>query len=733
MRKGLVISLVTICVVFCTNVSFAHNLSHIKSIAGRVAPWLKGKIVVAEIPAENGQDVYELSTENGRLLIKANSIPAAGMALNYYLKHVCKRHFALVGTNLAPVDSLPLLTEPVRKVSPFKYRHLLNFCTQNYSASFWEWKDWEKMIDFMVLNGVNLTIATVGLEKVWYETLSEFDFSYDEIMEFLPGPAFNAWHIMANHEGWGGPITMRTIERRAALEKKILKRLREYGIQPVFMSFYGMVPTKLQEKYPDAEIKEQGNWVGGFRRPSILVPGQELYERMADVYYSKVKKLYGTFSYFAGEPFHEGGNRKGIDVGSLARSVLDKMREYNPGAVWVLQGWSGNPSAEFLSKLSKEHDVLIWDFRGELGAEWERSKGYGGYPYLWGVINNFGETPGLYGRLERFNRELFRAKYGEYGKNMQGVSIAPEGILNNPVNFDFIYELGWNVSPVNVEQWLGEYCEYRYGQNCAAMKSVWRILLNTAYSSEVDSVLAEPESKSLPSIVGNGESVVCAPPALNIRSTSSWGTSALFYDYKKMRAVVPYLLEAIDELKSVDAFQYDLVDIIRQLLSNEFRAAYGQVNEAIQKNDLRGLDVYAARMLEILTDMDRILSTRSEFMVGTWLNSAKRMARTDYERKLYEWNARAIITYWGQDKPNTSLRDYAHKEWSGLVKDVYLPRWKAFFEFHRKRIQGISCEPMDNVAFEIEWGNKTNFYPEVPQEEVAVVAERILNKLSNFY
>lgn len=729
MKSKLTIYLVIVCLVFCAHLSLASDISHIKSVANRVAPWLKGKIVAVEIPARNGNDVYELSTENGKLLIKANNMPAAGMALNHYLKHVCKRHFGLVGSNLAPIDTLPLIGNTIKKESPFKYRHVLNFCTQNYSASFWEWKDWERMIDFMVLNGVNLTIATVGLEKVWYETLRKFNFSHDEIMEFLPGPAFNAWHIMANHEGWGGPITMRTIEKRAALEKKILARLREYGIAPIFMSFYGMVPTKLKEKYPDADIKDQGYWVGGFRRPSILTPGQELYERMADVYYKEVKRLYGEFSYFAGEPFHEGGNRKGIDVGLLAKEVLMKMREYNPSAIWVLQGWSGNPSAEFLSRLSKDNDVLIWDFRGELGAEWERSKGYGGYPYLWGVINNFGETPGLYGRLERFNKELFRAKYGEYGKNMQGVSAAPEGILNNPVNFDLLYELAWNHAPIDVGQWVGEYCGYRYGQDHEAMKAVWKILLNTAYSSEVDSVLVEPESKTLPSIVGNGESIVCAPPALNIRSASSWGTSTLFYDYRKMRAIVPYLLDAIDELKDVDAFQYDLVDFIRQLISNEFRAAYIHVNEAIQKNDLEGLDNYSVKMLGLLTDLDCILSTRPEFMVGTWLNSAKRMAKTDYEQELYEKNARAIITYWGQDKPNTSLRDYAHKEWGGLVNDVYLPRWSAFFEYHKKRIQGIPCEPMNNTAFEIEWGNKKNLYPETPQSDIAVTSKRILQKL----
>lgn len=712
----------------CVFTSVAENVRSITSVAVRVAPWLKGKVKAVEIPADNGNDVYEFYTEDDRLVIKANCMPAAGMALNHYLKHYCKRHFSLTGTNLAPVYELPVVERPVRKVSPFKYRHALNFCTQNYSGAFWTWTEWERMIDFMVLNGVNLTLATTGLEQVWYNTLRQFNFSHKEIMDFLPGPAFNAWHMMANLEGWGGPITRETIAMRAKLQKKIVKRLREYGINPIYMSFYGMVPALLQEKYPDAVIKEQGRWVGGFRRPSLLLPGQELYDRMADTYYREVRKLYGPFHYFAGEPFHEGGDRTGIDIGDLARRVLVKMRQYNPGCVWVLQGWGGNPSSAFLSKLSKENDVLIWDMRGELGAEWERRKGYDGYPYLWGVINNFGETTGLYGRLARFGRELFRAKNSPYGSNLQGLSVAPEGILNNPVNYDLLYELAWNREPVDVDEWIIRYSEYRYGRPDRSMEQVWKILLQTAYSSEADPMSAEPGSNTLPTIVGNAESLVCAPPSLNLRRTSSWGTSVLFYDYRKMRTIAPLLLQAIDRLQGVDAFEYDLVDFTRQLLSNEFKAHYAQANAAIARSDAKQMEVHAAQMMELMADMDALLSTRPEFMVGTWLGSAKRMGKTAYEKALYEKNARTIITYWGTDVPNTDLRDYAHKEWSGLIKDVYMPRWKNFFDYQAKRLRGEPCTASHPVELELDWAEKNNPYPDTPQASPVEISRKLLEK-----
>lgn len=711
----------------------ATDISGIKSVASRIVPWLDGRIEAIDIPADNGNDVYEFSTSGDKLVIKANSVPAAGMALNKYLKKFCKRSFSLTGTNVEPVGQLPQVPVPVRDVCPFEYRHLLNFCTQNYSGSFWDWKDWERMIDFMVLNGVNLTISTVGIDKVWYNTLQKFGFSEKEIMAFLPGPGFNAWHIMGNLEGWGGPLTKQMVDRRADMQKRIVKRMREYGIEPVFMSFYGMVPVALKDKYPDADIKLQGKWAGGFVRPAILVPGQDLYSRMADVYYEELKKLYGPFKYFAGEPFHEGGDRKGIDIGSLAYDVLGKMREHNPGCRWVLQAWDGNPTTAFLSKLSKEDDVLIWDMKGELGAEWERRKGYEGFPFLWGVINNFGDTPGLYGRLDRFNREWYRVRNSEYGKNLRGLCVSPEGILNNPVNYDMLFDMAWTNDSVNVNDWVCEYSDYRYGSANKNMEQVWNILLQTAYSDRYDMSMVPPESKTLPTIAGNSESLVCAPPSLNVCAASSWGTSAMYYDYKKMRRIAPLLLNAIPELKNVDAFRYDLTDFTRQLLSNDFKELYKKLVEADAAGDVARFDAVSVRMTEIMADMDDLLSAHPDFMLGTWIRNARRLGRNDYEKDLYEKNARALVTYWGPAESETDLRDYAHKEWGGLIRDVYMPRWQRFFDYRKMCMKGIDCCPEHPVDMEIAWAEQHNAYPSEPQSDLAETATHILEKLVDNY
>lgn len=45
------------------------------------------------------------------------------------------------------------------------------------------------------------------------------------------------------------------------------------------------------------------------------------------------------------------------------------------------------------------------------------------------------------------------------------------------------------------------------------------------------------------------------------------------------------------------------------------------------------------------------------------------------EKLQYEWNARNQISLWG---PRGEIRDYAAKQWAGVVADYFKPRWEIF-------------------------------------------------------
>ena len=71
-----------------------------------------------------------------------------------------------------------------------------------------------------------------------------------------------------------------------------------------------------------------------------------------------------------------------------------------------------------------------------------------------------------------------------------------------------------------------------------------------------------------------------------------------------------------------------------------------------------------------------------ERLAARTIADAKRWGTTDAERRLYEWNARNLITLWGEkctESQNDDLNLYAYKEWEGMFSSYFLPRWEAFF------------------------------------------------------
>ena len=86
-----------------------------------------------------------------------------------------------------------------------------------------------------------------------------------------------------------------------------------------------------------------------------------------------------------------------------------------------------------------------------------------------------------------------------------------------------------------------------------------------------------------------------------------------------------------------------------------------------RKKSLQALHENALVFLDILQDLDRILATNKNFLLGPWLESAKALATNSRERKLYEFNARNQITLWG---PDGQILDYGG--WKKLKDNLRL-------------------------------------------------------------
>jgi alpha-N-acetylglucosaminidase len=75
--------------------------------------------------------------------------------------------------------------------------------------------------------------------------------------------------------------------------------------------------------------------------------------------------------------------------------------------------------------------------------------------------------------------------------------------------------------------------------------------------------------------------------------------------------------------------------------------------------------------------MDKLLATRKDFLLGPWVSEARKWGTNPEEKARYEFNAKDLITLWGDKK--SPLNEYACRQWSGLLNDFYKPRWELFF------------------------------------------------------
>jgi len=693
----------------------------VKGIASRRFPWLAKVLVFKTIGSVAGNDVFELSAVKGKVTISASTASAAAEGLNWYLKYYCNRSMSHFGDNLNALPKLPEIKNKVRIVSPYSYRYALNYCTISYSMSFYTWKDWERELDWMALNGVNLMLAPVGMEGVWQNTLRKLGYNDKEIGDFIAGPAFGAWWLMGNLEGWGGPVSQLLIDQQVLLQTKIIKRMKQIGIEPVMNGFYGMVPSSLKNKQ-SIKIIDQGTWAGGFKRPDFLLPEDPYFDKIANIYYAEMKKLYGEdLHFFAGDPFHEGGSSEGADLAASGKHIQKIMQQNYPAATWVLQGWQQNPANGLLAGLNKDKTLVIELF-GENTRNWENRHGYEGTPFVWSNVSNFGEKNGVYGKLQRFADEVYRAKNGAYGVFLKGIGIIPEGIYNNPVAFDVMLELGWHTGHLDLKKWISSYTKYRYGKSNPAVEKAWALFLETAYSS--------PEVNQ----EGPSESIFCARPAIDIISVSSWGTRKRNYDVAKFEEAVRLFVTAGKEFEQVETYEIDRIDFVRQVQANKADQVYGLMMDAIKTKNAGKFKSVSANFRQMILQQDSLLGNSKYFSVNRWLRQALDFGTTAADKANALLNAKTQIMFWGPDNnPQTNLHDYAHKEWAGMLRSIYLSRWDKFITRELALMTSANVPGPDYFRMENDWVKLNDLYPSKPlaKKELDALVKRILQDFPN--
>lgn len=672
------------------------------------------KFNISRLEQIYGLEKFRIFSDGNSVEIGGTSPSSAASGFSYYMKYYCKSHFSWCGNRIHLPDPLPRTEGVVVRETLFKHRYYLNYCTYSYSMAFWDWDRWEKEIDWMSMNGINLVLSILGHEEVWRRLLSAIGYTREECLKFLCGPAFFPWMWMQNLTSWGGPLPEWWFENRLNLAKKVHDRMLSLGISPVLNGYSGMVPADFKSKFPGAHIIDQGSWCG-FARPSLLAPEDELFDKIATIFYEIQKSLFGDdIHYFCTDMFHEGGRIEGIDLSKNAAIVQKKMLEHNPQSIWVMQAWQSNPHKEIFDSIDKGK-ALILDLWCESNPTWRKRKAFYGTPWLWCIVENFGAKKGLYGNLELLAREPISVNKSENAGRMEGIGLAIEGIENNPVVYELLTETVWRNEIIEVDSWLDGYIGRRYGKLTKEAQKAWQLLKKSVYNC-----FNEYQE-------GGMESIVCARPGIDVLNVSTWGPKHCYYDKSLVKEACIRLFLDYEELKNADPYLYDLVDVTRQALADKAREYYEIMIIAYKSKDIDSFILNSKKFLNLIAKQDDLLSTRAEFLLGNWLESARKLGKTKEDKDLFEFNARCLITLWGPKEAAKVLHDYSHREWSGLISDFYYKRWELFIETLQAALVSKS-EPadIDWYEWELEWVMKNNSYPTEPKGNIKEILNSVI-------
>ena len=669
-RFLLIIALIT----FISNACESPAEKAARALAGRIAP--RYSIEFREV--QDTVESYRFWTEGKRLIVEGSSASAMTAGLNRYLNDYCNTSVSWYVHEPVSVPSLqPVVAQPVSGKALVSKRFFLNYCTFGYTMPWWQWEDWERFIDWMALQGVNLPLAITGQESVWQEVWRDFGLDDEQIRAWFTGPAHLPWNRMCNIDGVDGPLPQGWIDGQEKLQKLILKRERELGMRPVLPAFAGHVPEQLKELYPQAQITDIAHW-GGFgpeHLPHFLSPQDSLYAVIQRKYLETQTRVFGTDHVYGFDLFNEvePPSWEPDVLSAYGRKAYKSVAAVDPEAEWIQMGWMFHYDRKhwtpenvraYLTAIPSGRVTLL-DYYTEHTPVWSITEGFYGQPFIFCYLGNFGGNTRLAGPFRKESERITQA-LSEGGAD--GIGCALEGFGINRWFYEYVMGRAWETGLAD-DEWLA-----REDRLHGAPEGFWKELADSIY---------------LRGSFSEGP-LLCGRPCLD--GYHSWRVIYQTpYD--------PATLERLwDRLRNhPDANKADIITLGVQVLANRFAPLRDAFTTAYRDGDRDRAARLADDIQGLLVDLDRLAGELPEFRLDKWLSDAASWAATPEEEAYYRHNAWHIITTWGTAQ---NLNDYASRAWNGLISSYYAKRWKLFTDSVLAAMD--SGRPFDQAAFDKE-------------------------------
>ncbi|TGB10182.1 alpha-N-acetylglucosaminidase [Streptomyces sp. MZ04] len=664
-------------------------------------------------------DTFRISGRHGAITVTAPTPAVQLTGLRHYLKHTTHTNITWAGSQTDLPDRLPGLDRPLTGRANTPHRFVLNDTNDGYTGAYHDWSYWERELDVLALHGYNEVLVYVGADALYHRVFQQFGYSDQELREWVPAPAHQPWWLLQNMSAFPYPVSRQLLDRRAALGRRIADRIRELGMTPVFPGYFGTVPPDFTAKNPGAKTVPQGDWVG-FTRPDWLDPRTEHFARVSAAFYRAQDELFGPSTMYKMDLLHEGGKPGDVPVADAAKAVEKALQSAHPGATWVILGWQSNPPKAIVDAVDKSRMLVVDGLSDRFPTVTDRESDWNSTPYTFGSIWNFGGHTTLGANTPDW-AELYEKWRTKDGSTLSGIALMPEAADNNPAAFELFSELAWRTGDLNLKDWFSDWSVARYGAADPHAAAAWDILRRTAYGT----TRADEWSEGADGLFG-------ARPSLSTKSAAAWSPQSMRYEPTDFEPALGELLAVRRELRDTSAYSRDVLDVARQALSNRSRTLLPQIKQAYDAKDAPRFDELTRGWLALMDLLDKLMATDSRHLLGRWVADARSWGADSTEKERLAYDQLSLLTVWGtRSGADAGLRDYANREWAGLVGGLYRLRWDTYFKELRAALaEGREPKPIDWFAVEEGWIRDPGALATRPTGDTYKVAVQVRERLT---
>ncbi|HEX4225160.1 MAG TPA: alpha-N-acetylglucosaminidase TIM-barrel domain-containing protein, partial [Pseudonocardiaceae bacterium] len=654
-------------------------------------------------------DCFVVTGGPGRIIVVGTSNGTLLTGANYYLKTVVNAGITWDGDDTDHLPRvLPAPTGPLSESSPFANRFANNDTMPGYTGPYWSFSEWQHEIDVLAANGINEMMDYPGAAILYDKVFQQFGYSDAELRRWIPEPGHQPWWLMQNMSTFDEPISTQLLDEQARIGRQIADQLRSLGMVPVLPGYFGTVPPNFAQHDPGANVIPQGIWAG-FQRPDWLSPLDPEFAKIAAAYYRDQRQIFGPSTMFEMNPLQEGGQTGDIPLGPAAKAIQDALLQANPNAIWTMLGWLANPQPAVLAAVDTSK-ILILDGTSDTSDNINREADWGGAPYVYGTIWNFGGHSSIGANTTTWTSQ-FPLWANKPDSALTGIAMMPEANDTNPMAMALFTQLAWRPGGIDESSWLNAFATWRYGGQDPHAQAAWQDLLNSAYSTPANGDAAQ------------NENVFSLQPGLSL------GT-AQRYDTTTFAKALPQLLAVKQSLRDSAAYSYDLVDVARQTLDNDSMLLLQQIDASYTTRNRAQFDTLTSRWLSLMTLQDKLLGSDSSFLFGPWLQDARDSASSPAEVARLEYDARTMVTEWGTGTAEPILHDYADRDRQGLM-EFYQSRWQLYFDSLDTALRtGTAPAAIDWAAIDDAWCHQQNNYPTTPTGNTYQLASQVWQTVS---